>query len=62
MSDLSVLSDKQILDRYRHLSDKVKSLKEKIEPMFAEYEKVRQEWLDIDAEIAKRNNLPQIEE
>ena len=62
MSNLSSLTDKQILDRYRHLTDKVKGLKEKIEPLFEEYERSRNEWLSIDAELARRNNLPQIKE
>lgn len=61
MSDLSSLNDKQLIDRHRFLADRVVDLKNKIEPLFEEYEKIRTEYLELDTEIAKRNDLPTIE-
>lgn len=61
MSDLSTLTNKQLIDRHRFLADRVINLKEKIQPLFEEYEKIRTEYLDIDRELAKRQDLPTIE-
>lgn len=60
MSDLSSLNDKQLIDRHRFLADRVVDIKGKIEPLFEEYEKIRTEYLEIDAEISKRNGLPTV--
>jgi hypothetical protein len=61
MSDLSSLNDKQLIKRHRYLADRVVDLKEKILPLFDEYEKIRVELINIDTELAKRNGLPHLE-
>lgn len=58
MSDLSVLTDKQLVERHRHIADKVAALREKLQPMFEEYDRLAEEFLLVDRELAKRNNLP----
>jgi len=62
MSDLEAVDTQQLIKRHRHLADKVVSLKEKIEPLFEEYEKIRVEYLEIDTELAKRQGLPTVED
>lgn len=62
MTDLSALDMKQLIARHRYLTDRVTSLREKFEPLFAEYEKVRQEYIDIDTELARRQGLPVLED
>lgn len=62
MSDLSSLDDKQLIKRHRYLADRVVEMKEKIMPLFDEYEKIRAEILDIDTELAKRNGLPHLDD
>jgi len=61
MSELEVLTDKQLIDRHRHLADRVIDLKKKIEPLYDEYEKIRQEYIAVDTELATRQGLPTIE-
>lgn len=61
MSDLSEIDIKQLIARHRHLADRVVMLREKIEPLFEEYEKIRTEYLDIDTELARRQGLPSID-
>ena len=61
MSDLKILTDKQLIERHRFLTDAVVALKEKIAPLFDEYEVLRVEYLEIDTELATRQGLPTIE-
>lgn len=58
MSDLSVLTDKQLVERHRHIADRVAALKEKLKPVFEEYDRLAAEFVEVDNELAKRNNLP----
>lgn len=62
MSKLDALTTEMLIKRHRHLADKVVSLKEKIEPLFEEYEKIRVEYLEIDTELAKRQGLPTVDD
>lgn len=61
MSDLSILTKEQLIARHRHLADQVLELQKKIEPLYEEYEKLRQEYLQVDTELAKKYNLPTID-
>lgn len=62
MSHLDSLTTQQLVKRHRFLTDRVVELKEKIEPLFEEYEKIRTEYLEVDTELAKRQGLPTVED
>lgn len=54
MSDLSNLSDKQLLDRSRWITDRVTELNEILNPYFEELGKLRDEFEAIGEELDSR--------
>jgi len=59
MTDLSVLTTKQLMERHGQLADKALEIREKMEIMLGEFEKVRKEFELIDGELRERTGQDQ---
>lgn len=57
MTDLSLLTDEQLVTRYRQLVDKAESLRKKMQPYFDEMEKIKTEFELIDSELVNRKKI-----
>lgn len=58
MTDLSVLTDEQLIKRHRQLVDNAEALRKKMQPFFDEMDKIKKEFDLVDSELANRKNLP----
>ena len=54
MSALENVSDKQLKARMRHLSDKIESLWESVQPKLQEFSECKKEWNEIMEELLSR--------
>ena len=57
MSALENVSDKQLKARMRHLSDKIESLWESMQPQMQEFSECKKEWNEIMEELVSREKV-----
>ena len=57
MSDFTGYSERQLIERQRHLTDKMQNLWEKIGPLIEEFELDKAEFVALTEEMSRRGML-----